>query len=141
MKAAENCVLLESPRRDIISLMNSYELVRASIDQFFIVRTLRAGLAPDAPQEELEAIASSAELKTYKADELLFSEGDSADGLHLIRSGSVSVSRRIGGRDIVTSYVAAGNYVGEMGLVGQANRSATVRAGARGGIGPMFSAS
>jgi Fe-S-cluster-containing hydrogenase component 2 len=38
------------------------------------------------------------------------------------------VSRRIGGRDIVTSYVAAGNYVGEMGLVGQAKRSATVRA-------------
>jgi len=51
-----------------------------------------------------------------------------ADGLHLIRSGSVSVSRQIGGRDIVTSYVAAGNYVGEMGLVGQSRRSATVRA-------------
>ena len=128
VKAAENCVLLESPRRDIISLMNSYEPVRTNIDRLFVVRTLRAGLAPDAPQEELEAIASSAELKSYKADELLFSEGDSADGLHLIRSGSVSVSRRIGGRDIVTSYVAAGNYVGEMGLVGQSKRSATVRA-------------
>jgi Fe-S-cluster-containing hydrogenase component 2/CRP-like cAMP-binding protein len=108
--------------------MNTYEPVRTNINQFFIVRTLRAGLAPDAPQEELEDIASSAELKSYKADELLFSEGDNADGLHLIRSGSVSVSRRIGGRDIVTSYVAAGNYVGEMGLVGQAKRSATVRA-------------
>ena len=128
VKAAENCVLLDSPRRDIISMMNTYEPVRTNIDQFFIVRTLRAGLAPDAPQEELEDIASSAELKSYKADELLFSEGDNADGLHLIRSGSVSVSRRIGGRDIVTSYVAAGNYVGEMGLVGQAKRSATVRA-------------
>ena len=128
VKAADNAVLLESPRRDIIKLMNSYEPVRTNVDRFFIVRTLRAGLAPDAPQEELEAIASSAELKSYKADELLFSERDSADGLHLIRSGSVSVSRRIGGRDIVTSYVAAGNYVGEMGLVGQAKRSATVRA-------------
>jgi len=128
VKAANKAVLLESPRRDIISMMNSYAQVRTSIDQFFIVRTLRAGLAPDAPQEELEAIASSAELKSYKANELLFSEGDAADGLHLIRSGSISVSRRIGGRDIVTSYVAAGNYVGEMGLVGQAKRSATVRA-------------
>jgi len=128
VNAAQGCVLLESPRRDIIKLMNTYEAVRTNIDRFFIVRTLRAGLSPDAPQEELEAIAASTELKTYKAEELLFSEGDSADGLHLIRSGSVSVSRRIGGRDIVTSYVAAGNYVGEMGLVGQANRSATVRA-------------
>ena len=128
VKAAENCVLLESPRRDIIKLMNTYDNVRTQIDRFFIVRTLRAGLSLDAPQEELEAIASSAELKTYKTDELLFSEGDSADGLHLIRSGSVSVSRRIGGRDIVTSYVAAGNYIGEMGLVGKAKRSASVRA-------------
>lgn len=128
VRAAVPCVILESPRRDIIRLMNSYDAVRRSIDEHFIVRTLRAGLTPDAPQEELRAIAGTAELLSFKPGEVLFNEGDSADGLHLIRSGSVSVSRRIGGRDIVTSYVAAGNYVGEMGLVGQARRSATVRA-------------
>ena len=65
---------------------------------------------------------------SFRAGEVLFREGDEADGLHLIRSGSVSVSRHIGGRDIVTSYVAAGNYVGEMGLVGETRRSATVTA-------------
>lgn len=128
VRAAGPCVLLESPRREIIRLMNSYEPVKRSIDEHFIVRTLRAGLAPDAPQEELNAIAGTAELLSFKSGDVLFNEGDNADGLHLIRSGSVSVSRRIGGRDIVTSYVAAGNYVGEMGLVGQAKRSATVKA-------------
>jgi CRP-like cAMP-binding protein/Fe-S-cluster-containing hydrogenase component 2 len=128
VRAAAPCVILESPRREIIRLMNSYEPVRRSIDEHFIVRTLRAGLTPDAPQEELRTIAGTAELLSFKPNEVLFNEGDNADGLHLIRSGSVSVSRRIGGRDIVTSYVAAGNYVGEMGLVGQAKRSATVRA-------------
>ncbi|MEL7184864.1 MAG: cyclic nucleotide-binding domain-containing protein [Pseudomonadota bacterium] len=128
VKASTDCVLLESPRREIIKLMNTYEPVRTSIDRTFIVRTLRAGLVPDALQLELEAIASSTEQRNYNADEVLFSEGDEADGLYLIRSGSVSVSRRIGGRDIVTSYVAAGNYVGEMGLVGQSSRSATVKA-------------
>lgn len=128
VRASRDCVLLESPRREIIKLMNTYEHVREVIDRHFIVRTLRAGLVPDAPQGELEAVAATAELKTFRADELLFNEGDDADGLHLIRSGSVSVSRRIGGRDIVTSYVAAGNYVGEMGLVGETKRSATVKA-------------
>lgn len=128
VRAGDGCVLLESPRRDIVKLMNTYEAVRNIIDRLFVVRTLRTGLAPDAAHEDLEAIAASSELRTFKPEELLFSEGDAADGLHLIRSGSVSVSRRIGGRDIVTSYVAAGNYVGEMGLVGQANRSATIRA-------------
>ena len=29
--------------------MNTYERVRRIIDQFFIIRTLRAGLAPDLP--------------------------------------------------------------------------------------------
>ena len=67
-------------------------------------------------QEELEASAKTAELRSFNAGDVLFNEGTMPDGLHLIRSGSVSVSRRIGGRDIVTSYVAAGNYVGEMGL-------------------------
>ena len=128
VRAAGPCVLLESPRREIVRLMNTYDQVRRVIDQFFIIRTLRAGLVPDAPFAELGAVASTAELNTYKADEVLFNEGDEADGLHLIRSGSVSVSKQIGGRDIVTSYVAAGNYVGEMGLIGKTNRSATVKA-------------
>ncbi len=127
-RARENCVLLESPRRDIVRLMNTYDRIRRIIDQFFIIRTLRAGLVPDTPFEDVLAVARRAELQRYKPDEVLFNEGDEAAGLHVIRSGSVSVSRRIGGRDIVTSYVAAGNYVGEMGLLGQSRRSATVRA-------------
>lgn len=127
-RAADSCVLLESPRRDIIRLMNSYEQVRRVVDQHFIIRTMRAGLVPDAPFEELNAVALSADLLSFKADDVIFNEGDEADGLHLIRSGSVAVSKRIGGRDIVTSYVAAGNYVGEMGLLGRTKRSATVKA-------------
>jgi len=128
VRAAGSCVLLESPRREIIKLMNTYEQVRRVVDQFFIIRTLKAGLVPDAPFDELLTVARTAELKTYKAEDVLFKEGDAADGLHLVRNGSLAVSKRIGGRDIVTSYVAAGNYVGEMGLLGQTSRSATVKA-------------
>ena len=128
VRAAGKTVILESPRREIVKLMNTYEQVRRVIDQYFVIRTLRAGLTPDAPIEELSTVAAAAELRTFKADDQLFAEGDAADGLHLIRSGSVSVARKIGGREIVTSYVAAGNYVGEMGLLGQSNRSATVKA-------------
>ncbi len=128
VRASSDCVLLESPRREIIRLMNTYERVRRIIDQFFIIRTLRAELVPDAPFDDVAAVAKTAELMSFSADDVLFNEGDDATGLHLIRSGSVSVSRNIGGRDVVTTYVAAGNYVGEMGLLGQSKRSATVRA-------------
>ena len=128
VRADGDCVLLESPRRDMIRLINSYERVRRIIDQFFIIRTLRQGLAPDLPFDDVVAVAAKTELRPYNAGELLFAEGDAADGLHLIRSGSVSVTRNIGGRDIVTTYVAAGNYVGEMALLGQSQRSASVHA-------------
>ena len=128
VRASAKCVLLETPRREMVKLMNSYEQVRNVIDRHFVVRTLRAGLVPDAPQGELEAVAETAELLSFRAGDVLFREGDESDGLHLIRNGSVSVSRNIGGRSIVTTYVAAGNYVGEMGLVGEARRSATVTA-------------
>ena len=128
VRASSDCVLLESPRREIVRLMNTYERVRRIIDQFFIIRTLRAGLVPDLPFDEVAAVANKAALQSFRAGDLLFREGDDADGLHLIRSGSVSVTRNIGGREIVTTYVAAGNYVGEMALLGQSKRSATVRA-------------
>jgi CRP-like cAMP-binding protein/Fe-S-cluster-containing hydrogenase component 2/thioredoxin reductase len=126
--AGPGCALIESPRREIMKLMNSVEAVKRVVDQHFVVRAIQTGFAPDASDHELQPVAQRARLVRFKADEALFKEGDEATTLHLIRSGSVAVSRTIGGRDVVTSYVAAGNYVGEMGLIGRTRRNATVRA-------------
>ncbi|MDZ7749276.1 MAG: cyclic nucleotide-binding domain-containing protein [Halofilum sp. (in: g-proteobacteria)] len=70
----------------------------------------------------------TATVEKYAAGEEIFHEGDAGDCLQLIRRGSVTISRDIGGRDIVLAYVPAGQYVGEMALVSDAPRSATVRA-------------
>ena len=126
--AGAGCVLVESPRRDIVKLMNSVDSVRSVIDRLFIVRAIQSGFAPNTPFEVLEPIAARARLNRYKRDEPLFKEGEPGDRLHLVRSGSVAVSRNFGGREVTLSYVAAGNYVGEMGLLGRTLRSATVRA-------------
>jgi Fe-S-cluster-containing hydrogenase component 2/CRP-like cAMP-binding protein/thioredoxin reductase len=126
--AGRDCVLIESPRREIMKLINSVEAVKRVIDQHFVIRAIQTGFAPEAGYDELKPVAERARFVRYKSDEPLFEEGDEATALHLIRSGSVSVSRAIGGRDVVTSYVAAGNYVGEMGLIGRTRRNATVRA-------------
>ncbi len=126
--AGENCVLIESPRREINKTINSFEQVKRTIDEQFIIRAIQTSFLPDASADELLSVAKSAQLNQFATDEALFCEGDVADNLHLIRSGSVAVSRMIGGRQIVTSYVAAGNYVGEMGLLGRTRRMATVSA-------------
>jgi CRP-like cAMP-binding protein/Fe-S-cluster-containing hydrogenase component 2/thioredoxin reductase len=126
--AGPGCVLIESPRREINRLLSSDESVRRTLDQHFIVRTIQSTFAPRSGVAELAALAEAASLRRFRPDEVLFREGDEADALHLIRSGSVAVSRVLGGREVVTSYVAAGNYVGEMSLIARTRRSATVRA-------------
>jgi CRP-like cAMP-binding protein/thioredoxin reductase len=126
--AGEGCVLIETPRRDVLKLLSSVDAARSVIDQTFIVRAIQSGFAPQAKTADLLPIAAKAKLNRYKAGQVLFSEGDEADALHLVRSGSLAVLRTIGGREIINSYVAAGNYVGEMGLMGNTRRSATVRA-------------
>jgi Fe-S-cluster-containing hydrogenase component 2 len=73
-------------------------------------------------------MVEDAAVRTFAAGDTVFKEGDAPDGLHLIRRGSVTISRTIGGREVVLSYVAAGNYVGEMALLSDAKRSATVKA-------------
>jgi Fe-S-cluster-containing hydrogenase component 2/CRP-like cAMP-binding protein/thioredoxin reductase len=126
--AGAGCVLVESPRREILKMINSVEGVKRVIDQHFVIRAIQSSFAPEASYDELKMVTAGARLNRYKSEQPLFNEGDAADCLHLIRSGSVSVSRNLGGRDVVTSYVAAGNYVGEMGLLGRTRRTATVRA-------------
>ncbi|MEQ9447302.1 MAG: cyclic nucleotide-binding domain-containing protein, partial [Rhodospirillaceae bacterium] len=73
-------------------------------------------------------LIDSAEIHRFKAGEVLFAEGDEGDHMHLIRSGSCTVSRRIGGKDVVLNYIPSGNYIGEMALLSDMPRSATVKA-------------
>jgi len=126
--AGRNCVLVETPRRSMIKLINSTPAVRRVIDEVFLQRTLRARLTADLTDDDLRDLAANATLKTFNAGETLFSEGDAGDALFLIRRGSVTVSQLIAGHEVVLAYVPAGQYVGEMALLSRAARSATVRA-------------
>ena len=128
IRAGKNCSLIETPRRLMNKLINSVASVKRIIDEAFIVRTLQTRFATTSQIEDLQQVAASAELKQFKAGEEIFHEGDEADSLHVIRRGSVTISRLIGGNETTLSYLPAGNYIGEMGLMGQSQRTATVRA-------------
>jgi Fe-S-cluster-containing hydrogenase component 2 len=79
-------------------------------------------------QGAAELVAGGIELRQYKAREVLFSEGDKADGLYLLRRGSVTLSRRVEGIDAFVAYVPAGDYFGEIALLDSAPRGATATA-------------
>ncbi len=126
--AGKDCVLIETPRRSMLKLIASIESVRQRVDEAFLQRAVRTQIASAMSDEDLKEILSGAVIKRFAAGETLFKEGDEADGLHLIRRGSVMITRQLGGKEVVLSYVAAGNYVGEMALLSDAPRGATVRA-------------
>jgi CRP-like cAMP-binding protein/thioredoxin reductase/Fe-S-cluster-containing hydrogenase component 2 len=128
VKAGPNCVLIETPRRPMLKLIASVTAVRQLLDKEALKRALRAYLSQDLADADLERLAASAQVKSWSAGEPLFVEGAEADGLYLIRRGSAMVARTIGGREVVLAYVAAGNIVGEMALLTDAPRMATVRA-------------
>ncbi len=128
VKAGPGCVLVETPRRSMLKLMASVEAVQRELDLVFLKRAVRSYVAGAIPNDDLDFLVEGAQIKRFTASEPLFMEGDPPDGLHLIRRGSVTISRQIGGKELVLSYVAAGNYVGEMALMSDKPRSATVRA-------------
>jgi Fe-S-cluster-containing hydrogenase component 2 len=70
-------------------------------------------------------------MKNFKKGDLLFTEGEIGDALYVIRKGSVKISRRNrAGIDVAQTYIAAGNYVGEMSILSEKEtpRSASVMA-------------
>ncbi len=128
VRAGDACILVETPSRSMLKLLASVDAVRRELDQVALRRAVRKYVAADVSEEQLSALIEGSQIRRYKSGDALFSEGDKPDGLYLIRKGSVMVSRRLAGREVVLSYVSAGNYVGEMALMLGAPRSATVRA-------------
>ncbi len=126
--AGNNCVLIETPRRSMIRLIASVDAVKKDIDKVFIARAIQTRFAPEASYEQIADVVDSATIQRYKAGDVVFNEGEVGDCLHLVRVGSLTISRTIGGKEVVLSYVPAGNYVGEMALLGEGKRTATARA-------------
>jgi len=128
IRTTQPTTLIEIPRRSTLRLIEQSDIVRRMLDETALKRTVRSFLGLPLNHPGLDILVKSAKLRHFLAGDAIFHEGDAGDGLHLIRRGSVTVSRMIGNREHTLSYIAAGNYFGEMALLSGKPRSATVRA-------------
>jgi hypothetical protein len=64
----------------------------------------------------------------FAKEQVLFREGDPADSVFRLLSGSIDILRELDGDPILLGTVAAGQFIGEMGVVENRPRSATARA-------------
>jgi len=94
------------------------------LDRLHALAFLRR-LAPS----QLDRLVSESELRRFEPAETLIAEGDGAACVFLILSGSAVVTKRLGQREeAVLAVRGAGEWVGEMALLDEGPRSATVAA-------------
>jgi CRP-like cAMP-binding protein len=128
VRAAADCVVIETPRLSMNKLIRSSADVKRVIETTFVLRWLERAFE-GVPRDQLAELSGTATAHVWKRGETLFAEGDTPDGLHFIRQGSVTVSKKGAGREQIVSYVQAGNYVGETSLLDDGGRrNASVRA-------------
>jgi signal transduction histidine kinase len=88
----------------------------------------RVPLFADLTEEDLEQLYKMAKTISIHAGELVFEEGIAGDALYVILDGELEITKRQGGQDVVLAVRRTGEFIGEMSLLEQAPRSASVRA-------------
>lgn len=124
---SSDCILIETPRRIMIKLMNSNDEVADGINRIFIMRALQAAFNPKLSNQDMIQIAGSVEMIEFKANQILFEEGEKGEELYLIRSGTVSLEKG----KAVTVQLQSGELVGQLALMGNPNRTHTAKAAVR----------
>jgi hypothetical protein len=67
--------------------------------------------------------------RAFKSGEVVFRQGDFPDRLYLIGKGEVDVMKEgVGGEAVVLARLGPGEFFGEVGVIGNSPRTATVRA-------------
>lgn len=82
------------------------------------------GLGP----EELEALSASSVIRSYPKNTVIINENDHADSLYIIESGRVKVyCSDKNGKEFIMNTLVAEDYFGELALLDDDKRSASVR--------------
>ncbi len=91
----------------------------------------KLGIFSGLGRDGLKAVADAMTERSYSVGAVIFREGDRGEEMHVIVSGSVTITIRAeGGEEIELARIPAGGFFGEMAIVDDAPRSATCRAAA-----------
>lgn len=126
--AETRSVLVEVPRNVARKLLATVPSVQASVDRTATERLLLAILGQGLQKDDLTEIMETAALETVQAGEYLIKEDAEDADVFIIRVGSMVVEKEIAGRNVFLAYVPAGAYVGEMAMLEDGRRTASVKA-------------
>ncbi|MCP4426703.1 MAG: cyclic nucleotide-binding domain-containing protein [Chloroflexi bacterium] len=124
LTAQGKTILMVTHDRDLASRVSRVVLISDGeiIDQY-VSKALQT-----LDEKQLAEITARLDPVTISAGETIFEQGDPADKFYIIIHGEVEVvKRRKDGGEMVTAVLDSGQYFGEMGLMNNSPRTATVR--------------
>ncbi len=129
--ALAGLVTLALPGSALKSLISSSEKIRSIMDRRYIERSLRGDLRSiplfsGLSEALFEDLLGRAQLVSMKIGSVVFREGDAGDAVYLIREGRTDVHRTVDGERRLIAILAEGQYFGEMSLIADEARNATV---------------
>jgi ABC-type lipoprotein export system ATPase subunit len=122
--AQNKTILMVTHDRDLASRVSRVILISDGeiVDQFVsqALQTLN--------EKHLAEVTAMLEPATYPAGATVFQQGEPADKFYIVIRGGVEVVKQYpDGRELVTAVLDSGQYFGEMGLMNDIPRTATVR--------------
>ncbi len=124
--------VLVMDRETFSDFFHASELTEEDIATVIRQRILTLQLAKALPMltsEEVKHVSPKFQTLSYSPGELIIKQGDPADRFYIIVSGRCEViDHQLDGRDVTVDYREPGEFFGEIGLLQNKPRTATVRA-------------
>lgn len=131
IRAAEPTVVVELSRTAALKLIATVPGAGRAVTRISIERQLLQIFGSGLTRDDVAELVEGAEVKSVRAGEAVLKEGEAGTDIYVIRRGSMIVERAIAGKPVFLSYLPAGSYFGEMGVIDGAPRNATVKAAIR----------
>ena len=128
IRAGKDSICVEISRTAALKLQSSVPAAKRAIERIATERQLLQLFGSGLVSSDLNEVLDNSEIQTVSAGKPVITEGDEGDDIFIIRQGSMIVEKKVAGKQVFLSYLPAGSYVGEMALIGNTRRTATVKA-------------
>jgi CRP-like cAMP-binding protein/Fe-S-cluster-containing dehydrogenase component len=134
VRAATDKVIILEMLRNVLDILRRQKSFRAEMEEKYRSRALDSHLRSvpifrELPDDFLSYLRTRVQLVGYEPGAVIFKQGEPADAFYLVRMGHVKVIENYAdGQSMVLSYLSRSQFFGEIGLLGNTERTATCQA-------------